>query len=207
MFYILVSRIPFIYNVDNKKEKLFRTFLIGSICYIIIHGLLYSKKFLNNTFVQNYKKYLLYLAGIDFVLMSGIVYVIDKKLPDDNMYIENADDDISIEEPNEEEPNKEEPNKEEPKMTREQILKNYYKMQMMEQSTNKQSPFINKSDAEELKKKDTSELKSDEKSSKSSQKSEHKLEKTSLNKNKEQVLDKIEEIVSDTDLPLYQALD
>ena len=78
MFYILVSRIPFVYNIDDKNEKFFRTFLLGSICYIIIHGLLYSKRFSNNNFIQQYKKYLLHLASADILFASGIIYFLDK---------------------------------------------------------------------------------------------------------------------------------
>ena len=53
MFYILVSRIPFIYNINEKKDKLFKTFLIGSICYIILHGFLHSRKFSDNNLIEN----------------------------------------------------------------------------------------------------------------------------------------------------------
>ena len=78
MFYILISRIPFIYNIDDKKEKIFRTFFVGSICYIILHGLLYSKKFLDNSFIEKYRKYLLYVSVSDFILTCSIVYLVDK---------------------------------------------------------------------------------------------------------------------------------
>ncbi len=199
MFYILVSRIPFIYNVPEKKDKMFRIFLIGSICYIILHGLLYSKKFLENSFIQKYKSYLLYLAGIDFVLTGGIVAFLDKKtleVEPDNEYIENNDDDNSKDE-----------NKD--KMTRQQILQNYYNQQLLQQQAleKAKSPFIKKTDAEELKKEtvnnnhveqENNEDKQKEessKSSKSSKKSSDKKENT----------DKLVEVISDTELPLYQS--
>lgn len=145
MFYILASRIPFVYNIDNKKDKLFRTFLIGSVCYIILHGLLNSKKFSSNQFVDKYKKYLLYLVGADLSLALGIIYLIDKKINnDDNSYSEDvsedSDDNNTIDENNN-------------KMTREEILQNFYRNQnqMNTQQQQQQSPFINRTNAEELK--------------------------------------------------------
>jgi hypothetical protein len=201
MFYILVSRVPFIYNVPDKKDKMFRIFLIGSICYIILHGLLYSRKFLENSFIQKYKSYLLYLAGIDFVLTSGIVVVLDKK-PTENSYIENDED---AEDENENESNE--------KMTREQILQNYYNAQLLQQQAYQKanSPFITKTDAEELKKENVEkahvvqelepvkEVSKDgsiesSKSSKSSKKSTEKKDMT----------DKLIELIADTDLPIYE---
>ncbi len=202
MFYILVSRVPFIYNVPDKKDKMFRVFLIGSICYIILHGLLYSKKFLENSFIQKYKSYLLYLAGIDFVLTSGIVVVLDKKPSEsENLYIENAEDN---------ENSNDNESIENEKMTRQQILQNYYNAQLMQQQAQEKakSPFITKTDAEELKKETTEkpqpivenrEVKEASKddsveSSKSSKKSTDKKETT----------DKLIELIADTELPVYQ---
>jgi hypothetical protein len=199
MFYILVSRIPFIYNVPDKKDKMFRIFLIGSICYIILHGLLYSRRFLENNFIQKYKLYLLYLAGIDFVLTGGIVAFLDKKtleVEPDNEYIENDDSNDNSKDENKD------------KMTRQQILQNYYNQQLLQQQAQEKakSPFIKKTDAEELKKEavnnnhveqENNEDKQKEessKSSKSSKKSSDKKEHT----------DKLVELVSDTELPLYQ---
>ena len=88
MFYILVSRIPYIYNNNDKKDKIFKTFVVGSIAYIIVHGLLYSKKFEDNAIIQKYKKYLMYLALVDLSLTSSLVYIVDKKKEPENAYIE-----------------------------------------------------------------------------------------------------------------------
>jgi hypothetical protein len=75
--------------MNNKQEKLFRTFLLGSICYIIIHALLNSKKFLENEIINKYKKYLLYLVFADLSLASVLIFIIDKKVDiEDNLYIE-----------------------------------------------------------------------------------------------------------------------
>ena len=194
MFYILVSRVPFIYNVPDKKDKMFRIFLIGSICYIILHGLLYSKKFLENSFIQKYKSYLLYLAGIDFVLTSGIVVVLDKK-QSENSYIENAEED---------ENSIESESIENQKMTREQILQNYYNAQLLQQQLQQKanSPFITKTDAEELKKEQVvQELEPIKEVSKDDSVESSKSSKKST-ENKD-TADKLIELIADTDLPLY----
>jgi hypothetical protein len=194
MFYILVSRVPFIYNVPDKKDKMFRIFLIGSICYIILHGLLYSKKFLENSFIQKYKSYLLYLAGIDFVLTSGIVVVLDKK-QSENSYIENAEED---------ENSIESESIENQKMTREQILQNYYNAQLLQQQLQQKanSPFITKTDAEELKKEQVvQELEPIKEVSKDDSVESSKSSKKSTEK--KCTADKLIELIADTDLPLY----
>jgi hypothetical protein len=201
MFYILVSRIPFVYNINDKKDKLFKTYLIGSICYIILHGFLHSKKFLGNSFVEKYRMYLLHLAGIDFVITSGIVFMLDNKLSsktDVNSYVENADEDEdtgSIEN--------------EGKMTRDEILNNYYKNQMIAKQQAMQqnkSPFINKADAEELKKKDIEEKVSEKVSEKK-----EKLEKISernsksTSEEKEENIDELLDLITNTDIPVYKS--
>ena len=157
MFYILVSRIPFVYNINDKNEKFFRTFLLGSICYIIMHGLLYSKRFSNNIFIQRYKKYLLHLASADILFASSIIYFLDKKdknndnndiehqneSDNENSYVENISENKAIDD----------------KMTREQIMQNFYNNPIMAQQqallaqSQNGSPFINKTSAEEFKRK------------------------------------------------------
>lgn len=215
MFYILVSRIPFIYNINDKKDKLFKTYLIGSICYIMLHGFLHSRKFSGNSFVEKYRMYLLHLAGIDFVITSGIVFMLDNKLSsktDVNSYIENAEDDEedtgSIENGG--------------KMTREEILNNYYKNQMIAKQQamaaamqQNKSPFINKADAEELKKKEGE----DKVLEKISEKKEEKMEKVSekksksskstseenQNEEKEENIDELLDLITNTDIPVYKS--
>jgi hypothetical protein len=228
MFYILVSRVPFVYNIGNKGEKLFRTFLIGSVCYIILHGLLYSKRFSNNQFVEKYKKYLLYLVGADLSLASSIIYFLDKKVEDqENSYIEDVsdnDDNNTIEENND-------------KMTREQILQNFYRNQMIAQQQQAMmaqqagSPFINKSGAEELKKKssdntvDNKEQKESKEAKETKETKEVKSVSSEKKNNTEELelsnaddmqsklsdknksLEKLLEVISDTDIPLYQPME
>ena len=213
MFYILVSRIPFIYNINEKKDKLFKTFLIGSICYIILHGFLHSRKFSDNNLIEKYRKYLMHLAGIDFVLTSGIVFLLDNKLTSKievNSYIENADDNND----DDDEENDSIEN-DEKKMTRDEILNNYYKNQML---TNQQtiptplqqnSPFINKADAEELKKKDCKSEQENMEEKKVSEKQKSKSSKSSEEHNskddQKENIDELLDLITNTDIPVYKS--
>lgn len=125
MFYTLISRIPYIYNIKENNDKLFKIFLLGSICYVLLHALLYCKKYSEINFINNNKKLLFYLAGIDYSVTISLVFFVDKKK--------------SI---NENENNNKIINKEKNKKT----LSNKKK----ENKCN--SPFINKNEAEQLKK-------------------------------------------------------
>lgn len=127
MFYILVSRLPFIYNITNKNDKMFKTIFIGSLCYIILHGLLYSKKFSDNVIICKYRNYLMYLSIIDIALTTSIVYFLDNQKSIDET---NNNDASDID------------NEENTKLNRDEILQKYYKT--------KNSPFINKAEAEEI---------------------------------------------------------
>lgn len=217
MFYILVSRVPFIYNVTDKKSKVFRTFLVGSICYIIVHGLLYSKKFAGNAFIEKYKQYLLYLAGVDFSLTLGIIYFLDNKSKmDENLFIENGEQEDGEDESNEEDTIADN------KMTREEILAQYYQAQQQKQLEKpKESPFIKKTDDIKAKKQESETSKSKKSSSKKkeitqsststqvnneNQENNKELEKEQLledNENKE--LDNLVELISNTEIPVYQS--
>lgn len=71
MFYFIVSRIPMISNVD--EGKFLRIFIIGTICYVILHAFLYSKYNENISFITNYRSYLYYLWAADIVLTGILV--------------------------------------------------------------------------------------------------------------------------------------
>ena len=223
MFYILVSRVPFIYNVTDKKSKVFRTFLVGSICYIIVHGLLYSKKFVGNSFVDKYKQYLMYLAGIDLSLTLGIIYFLDNKSKmEENLFIEDGGEE-------EQDDSNEEDTIADNKMTREEILAQYYQAQQNQQNQQnpKDSPFIKKGAVEELKKADTETSKSKKLSSKkkeitqssastqvtndknvnvvnnNEELNQKKSQESTKSDNKE--LDNLVELISNTEIPVYQS--
>lgn len=70
MFYFVVSRIPIISNIE--EGKFFRIFIIGTICYIILHAFLYSNYNTGSEFIQNNRSYLYYLWGADLAL-TGIL--------------------------------------------------------------------------------------------------------------------------------------
>jgi hypothetical protein len=101
MFYTLISRIPQIYKITNKREKLFRIFVIGTICYLITHGCLYSKSSSNNLIISKYRKYLVGLCVMDFVLSYALIQYIDKQeyistiqnTKSSNSFTENVSDD------------------------------------------------------------------------------------------------------------------
>jgi len=180
MFYILVSRIPFVYTICDKKDKFFRTFLIGSICYIILHGLLYSKKLSENSLIEKYRNYLLHVASSDLVLTGIIIYMLDKKYEDtlidvENSYVENGYTDEAEEQLE---------SIEHQKMTRDEILQKYYQNQVI-----KNSPFIN---AEELKHKQEQIL-------------EPEQTKQTTPHNTEAIKEPSIVLISDTDIPLYQS--
>ncbi|ARF09183.1 hypothetical protein Catovirus_2_132 [Catovirus CTV1] len=70
MFYFIVSRIPIISSVE--EGKFMRIFIIGTICYLILHAFLYSAYNDGSELIQNYRSYLYYLWGIDLAL-TGIL--------------------------------------------------------------------------------------------------------------------------------------
>jgi hypothetical protein len=215
MFYILVSRVPFIYNVTDKKSKVFRTFLVGSICYIIVHGLLYSKKFAGNAFIEKYKQYLLYLAGVDLSLTLGIIYFLDNKSKmDENLFIENGEQEDGEDESNDEDTIADN------KMTREEILAQYYQAQQKQLEKPKESPFIKKTDDVKPKKQESETSKSKKSSSKKkeitqsststqvnneNQENNKELEKEKLEGSENKELDNLVELISNTEIPVYQS--
>jgi hypothetical protein len=70
MFYFLVSRLPLI-SQSTEENKLARIYFIGSVCYIVLHAILFSNIGDNVVLIQNYRSYLYYLWGIDFLLTGG----------------------------------------------------------------------------------------------------------------------------------------
>jgi hypothetical protein len=95
MFYYIVSKLPFIAKAENK---IFKTFLIGSICYIILHTYLFSSLGDSNELIVKYRQYIYYLFAAD-CLLTGIM---DKFMNKDNQS-ENDDEDASDDSDNESE--------------------------------------------------------------------------------------------------------
>lgn len=92
MFYFIVSRIPMISNVD--EGKFLRIFMIGTICYVILHAFLYSKYNENIDFITNYRSYLYYLWAADIVLTGILVkFFGSTSASDENTDLSDSDDD------------------------------------------------------------------------------------------------------------------
>jgi hypothetical protein len=72
MFYYIVSNLPFIKSIDDDS-KFFKILVIGSICYVVLHAILFSNIGENIELIKKYRKYLYYLWGADTVL--SYVYV------------------------------------------------------------------------------------------------------------------------------------
>ncbi len=100
MFYLISSKLPLISTERNSSTKLFRSFFVGSICYIILHGYLFSQKFKDNNLVQKYKKYIYYLWGADLLMTSIIIKFLTKSQPEVKKQINVEDDDDESEMPN-----------------------------------------------------------------------------------------------------------
>lgn len=73
MLYTIVSRIPVFVN-DKSSRKYAKIFMIGAICYIIIHYLLFS--FCKGELANKLKNYIYYIIIVD----AGIAYLLDKVL-------------------------------------------------------------------------------------------------------------------------------
>jgi len=63
MFYTILSRIPQI-STNTSERKYLIIFILGSIVYTVLHYYLYS----HTDFLNNVKKYLYYVMGIDFAI-------------------------------------------------------------------------------------------------------------------------------------------
>jgi hypothetical protein len=50
------------------ENKLLKILILGSIFYILVHALLYSKLFETNELINKYRKYIYYIAATDFAL-------------------------------------------------------------------------------------------------------------------------------------------
>ena len=61
MFYYLINKLHLIKG-DNK---MFKIFILGTICYIILHAFLFSKRAESFINVAKYRKYIYYIMGAD----------------------------------------------------------------------------------------------------------------------------------------------
>lgn len=85
MFYLIVSKLPIISNIQSGK--LFRIFVIGTICYIILHAFLYSGYGSNSELISKYRTYFYYVWGVDLILAGIITKFFGKKKEEPNKLV------------------------------------------------------------------------------------------------------------------------
>jgi hypothetical protein len=88
MFYTIISRIPQVYN-NNNKNKLAYIFIIGSVVYVILHYYLFTIN--NNLTIDKLKMYIYYAILFDFICLLTMFYFKKNNISNDNN--NNNDDD------------------------------------------------------------------------------------------------------------------
>ena len=70
MFYYIVNKI-----IADNENKTRNVIIIGSMCYIILHGFLYAKANENNAIIQKIKQYMHYVIGADMAMTGLHIYM------------------------------------------------------------------------------------------------------------------------------------
>ncbi len=132
MFYFIVSKLPIIAGIsDGTKE--FKILLIGSICYLVLHALLFSNIGNNIELITKFRNYMYYLWAIDGALTTGYLKFFGvNKLQKEEKESENNGEEKDSE-------NNDEENSENNKLTRDEVLK----------KINNNSPFIKLKETQE----------------------------------------------------------
>lgn len=89
MFYFIVNRLPIISNVEDGK--FLRIFIIGTICYIILHAFLYSNYNSGSELIERYRSYLYYIWAADLALTGILIKLFGnsaEELDDEDEYDE-----------------------------------------------------------------------------------------------------------------------
>jgi hypothetical protein len=97
---------------------------MGTICYLVLHTLLYSEKFTSYKLIEKYRSYIYYLMAGDFLIMNlhRAIFIKDHNLPQHTInQNQNHESEDEQEENDEESEGDEESN--EKKNTRGQIIK------------------------------------------------------------------------------------
>jgi len=178
MFYTITSRLPFILS-DNTPRKLFKIFLIGSICYIILHYFLYLK--VEGNILLKLRQYIYYIMGADFVL----AYLLGKLWKSSNKYN-----------------NQDTQDNQDNIFNQKKALEEYEelkKLQMLRQMQMADSPFARKQESDKKVKTQTQ----SESHSKSSKK-ENKKMKEETEEKKETRNTRDTDDIADTTLPVYK---
>lgn len=141
MYYTIISKTPLINKNLSRDERMFRTLVVGSICYVITHAVLFSPKF-SNQMIEKYRNYIYYIWGVDL----SIAFVMTKFMGNDiipidmniNSYAESDTEDNNMNSDNQKfqlETNGD-------KLTRDEILERFYKQKAHENIQVEKSPFI-----------------------------------------------------------------
>jgi len=96
MFYFIVSKLPFIYRDDDSRGKLFKIFIIGTLCYIILHAFLYSGYSTGIELIQKYRSYIYYVWGADLLMTSLFTLMFEQKQVQQENLIEESDDETEM---------------------------------------------------------------------------------------------------------------
>lgn len=144
MYYTIISKTPLINKNLSRDEKMFRTLVVGSICYVITHAILFSPKF-SNQMIEKYRNYIYYVWGADL----SIAFVMTKFMGSDVIPIDmniNSYDESDTEHNNQNSDNQRfqlETNGE--KLTRNEIMERFYRQKAQNNINHEnqdKSPFI-----------------------------------------------------------------
>jgi hypothetical protein len=171
MYYTIISKTPLINKNLSNDDKMLRTLIVGSICYVITHAILFSPKF-SNQLIEKYRNYIYYVWGVDL----SMAFVMIKFFGKNNEIIDlNINSYIESEQNNDNEESEDNGNFQlqtnGDKLTREEIMERFYK----ENNLNKEivgskSPFIKSKEIKEQKEtKDIKEKKTENKSEENNQ--------------------------------------
>lgn len=78
MFYYIIHNLPIWTDLPNGKRNV-RTFLLGTVCYILLHALLFSKIGEEKHYIKLFRNYIYYLWAADAIAMAVIYKQFYKK--------------------------------------------------------------------------------------------------------------------------------
>lgn len=205
MYYTIISKTPLINKNLTRDEKMFRTLVVGSICYVLTHAILFSPKF-SNQLIEKYRNYIYYVWGADLSIAFTITkFMGSDTIPIDvniNSYVESDTEDNNMNSDNQKfqlETNGD-------KLTRDEIMERFYKqkLQQVQQVTQEKSPFIKKKEVKE-----NNEIKKEQKElpvkMEQVEKSKEEIKKESEKQIAISTEEKISEVnVSDTEIKTYK---
>ena len=209
MYYTIISKTPLINKNLSRDEKMFRTLVVGSICYVITHAILFSPKF-SNQLTEKYRNYIYYIWGADLSISFVMTKFMGNDIIPNDLNI-NSYDESDTEHNNQNSDNQRfqlETNGD--KLTREEIMERFYK-QKAENNININHENQDKSPFIKTKKESTQNLpqvKQEEKEEKKMDLSSEEIKQINKQINKQidvSTEEKVSEInISDTEIKTYK---